>query len=140
MSATPPAEPLRTFRPHPVPSQLQPEGRVEPLRQRLNPIASVQFSAQLLVAAEPRLALSNVRQPQLVEAVDDLGNSLVPVAAADPFVSRHSGYFGMTTGPVVQLQAPLQRPESAGEHIKKLRGHRAQRVIASARSPGCAAE
>jgi hypothetical protein len=108
--------------PPPRPAALEPDLRDQPLQQRLNPVTSVQFSAQLLVAAEPRLALSNVRQPQLIEAVDDLGNSLVPVAAPDPFVSRHSGYFGMATGPVVQLQAPLQRPDNAGERIKKLRG------------------
>jgi hypothetical protein len=117
-----PNGPAANVPPPPRPAVLQPEVRIEPLQQRLNPVTSVQFSAQLLVAAEPRLALSNVRQPQLVEAVDDLGNSLVPVAAADPFISRHSGYFGMMTGPVVQLQAPLQRPEPAGERIKKLRG------------------
>jgi hypothetical protein len=117
-----PSGPAAIVPPPPRPAVLQPDRRDQPLQQRLNPVTSVQFSAQLLVAAEPRLALSNVRQPQLVEAVDDLGNSLVPVAAADPFISRHSGYFGMMTGPVVQLQAPLQRPEPAGERIKKLRG------------------
>jgi len=118
-----PSGPAANVPPPPRPVVLPPERRDQPAQQqRLNPVTTVQFSAQLLVAAEPRLALSNVRQPQLVEAVDDLGNSLVPVAAADPFVSRHSGYFGMTTGPVVQLQAPLQRPETAGERIRKLRG------------------
>ncbi len=117
-----PSGPAANVPPPPRPALSQPDLRNQPLQQRLNPVTSVQFSAQLLVAAEPRLALSNVRQPQLVEAVDDLGNSLVPAATVDPFVSRHSGYFGMSTGPVVQLQAPLQRPEAAGERIKKLRG------------------
>ena len=68
------------FRRHPRPAVLEPEHRDEASSPpRLNPVTSVQFSAQLLVAAEPRLALSQVRPLELVEAVDDRGNSLIPV-------------------------------------------------------------
>ena len=78
---------------------------------RLNPTTNVQFSAQLLVAAEPRLTLSHVRRLKLVEAVDDLGNSLIPVEDAETMHNRYAGYLGMATGPVVQIQAQLRRPD-----------------------------
>ncbi len=74
------------------------------------------------MAAEPRLTLSHVRRVKLVEAVDDLGNSLVPVEEAETMHNRYAGYLGATTGPVVQIQAHLRRPDAAGHWIKKLRG------------------
>ena len=74
------------------------------------------------MAAEPRLALSQVRPLQLVEAVDDRGNSLIPVGDDETAHNRYAGYFGVSTSPVVQLQAQLHRPAAAGEWIKKLRG------------------
>jgi hypothetical protein len=108
--------------PPPRPAVLEP-ARGEALPPpRLNPITNVQFSAQLSVAAEPRLALSQVRPLELVEAIDERGNSLLPVTDEDSARSRNSGYFGVSTSPVVHLQAPLHRPEAAGEWIKKLRG------------------
>ena len=90
--------------------------------QRLNPTTNVQFSAQLLVAAEPRLTLSHIRRLKLVEAVDDLGNSLVPIEEAETMHNRYAGYLGTAIGPVVQTQAQLRRPDAAGQWIKKLTG------------------
>ena len=49
---------------------------------RLNPVTTVQFAAQLSVAAEPRLSLAPRGEPRLLEAFDDRGNSLIPPAAA----------------------------------------------------------
>jgi hypothetical protein len=108
--------------PPPRPAALEPAHRDPSSPARLNPVTSAQFSAQLTLAAEPRLALSQVRPLQLVEAVDDRGNSLVPTEDGEAVHDRAAGYFGMTTGPVVQLQAQLRRPDAAGERIKKLRG------------------
>ena len=108
--------------PPPRPAVLVPERREASSPGRLNPVTNVQFSAQLLVAAEPRLALSQVRSPQLVEAVDERGNSLIPVADDESAQNRYAGYFGVSTRPVVQLQAQLHRPVAAGAWIKKLRG------------------
>jgi len=92
------------------------------LPAQVNPVANVQFSARLLVAAEPRLSLYQNGPLQLIEAVDNRGNSLIPIASDGPAYNRFAGYFGMANGPVMQLQAQLHRPESAGESIKKLRG------------------
>ena len=89
---------------------------------QVNPVANVQFSARLLVAAEPRLSLYQNGPLQVIEAVDNRGNSLTPIASDGPAYNRSAGYFGMANGPVMQLQAPLHRPGSAGESIKKLRG------------------
>jgi hypothetical protein len=89
---------------------------------QVNPVANVQFSARLLVAAEPRLSLYQNGPLQMIEAVDNRGNSLVPITSDGPTYNRVAGYFGMANGPVIQLQAQLHRPELAGEVIKKLRG------------------
>jgi hypothetical protein len=87
-----------------------------------SPLSIVQFSARLQVAAEPRLSLYQNGPLQIIEAVDNRGNSLVPSAGDGPAYNRVAGYFGMATGPVMPLQAQLHRPESPGETIKKLRG------------------
>jgi hypothetical protein len=93
----------------------------KPSPGRLNAVTSVQFTAQLLVAAEPRLCISQSGALQVTEAVDDRDNSLV--AQADgPVANRFAGYFGVMSGPVIQLQVPLQRPEAPGQTIKKLKG------------------
>ena len=108
----------------PVPHDIKPPvgvGTAGFLAQ-LNPVANVQFSARLLVAAEPRLSLYQNGPLQLIEAVDNRGNSLIPIASDGPAYSRFAGYFGMANGRVMQLQAQLHRPESAGESIKMLRG------------------
>ena len=89
---------------------------------RLNPVASVQFLAKLLVAAEPRLSLSQNGALQVLEAVDDRGNSLNPAGAVGTGSHRFAGYFGVTPGSVLQLQASLQRPATVGKTLKKLRG------------------
>jgi hypothetical protein len=108
--------------PPPRPAALGPADREVSAPPRLNPVTNVQFAAQLQVAAEPRLALSQVRPLQLVEAIDDRGNSLIPVGDDETTHNRYAGYFGVLTSPVVQIQAQLRRPAAAGESIKKLRG------------------
>jgi hypothetical protein len=108
--------------PPPRPAVLEPARGEELPPSRLNAVTNVQFSAQLSVAAEPRLALSQVRPLELVEAIDDRGNSLIPVGDNESAHNRYAGYFGVSTAPVVHLQAPLHRPEAAGERVKKLRG------------------
>ena len=89
---------------------------------RPNPVSSVQFQAKLLVAAEPRLSLSQNGPLQIVEAVDDRDNSLIPSGAVGTVSHRFAGYFGVTHGSVLQLQAPLERPAMVGKSLKKLRG------------------
>jgi hypothetical protein len=101
----------------PRPARLQPPPRV-----RINPITSTQFSAQLLVAAEPRLFISQNGPLQVVEAVDNRGNSLIASASGRPVVNRFSGHFGLMSGSAVPLHAPLHRPVAPGETIKKFRG------------------
>jgi hypothetical protein len=91
-------------------------------RSRINPVTSVQFTAQLLVAAEPRLFISQSGALQITEAIDDRGNSLSAQAGNRPVVNRFAGYLGVMNGSVLQLQAQLHRPATPGETIKKLRG------------------
>jgi hypothetical protein len=100
-----------------------PGGRPRPaVPLRPNPVTTAEFTASLQVAAEPRLSLSQNGPLQILEAVDNRGNSLT-VAAEDGMVfHRTAGYFGVMNSSVMQLQAQLQRPASAGESIKKLRG------------------
>jgi hypothetical protein len=89
---------------------------------RPNPMMTEQFTAHLVVTAEPRLSLSQSGAIQVIEAEDDLGHSLVASGKAAPVFNRYAGYFGVLNGSVMQLQVPLDRPETAGARIKKLRG------------------
>src|SRR5205823_1513417 len=59
---------------------------------------------------------------QVLEAVDNRGNSLATPSSGRPIYNRFAGYFGVTNGSVLQLQVQLQRPAVVGESIKKLRG------------------
>jgi hypothetical protein len=104
--------------------QLRPSGgsRPAPAPARLNPVISEQFTAHLLVAAEPRLCISQTGALQLLEAVDDRGHSLIAQDGGGPVANRFAGYFGVMSGPVIQLQVQFQRPENPGRTIKKLRG------------------
>ena len=102
--------------------EAKPARQPDPARNRLNPVTNEQFTAQLLVAAEPRLCVSQNGALQLIEAVDSRDNSLIAQAGGGPVVNRFAGYFGVMNGSVIQLQAQLHRPEAPGETIKKLRG------------------
>jgi hypothetical protein len=108
--------------PRPRTAALEPAPRDAGLPSRLHPVTNVQFTAQLVVAAEPRLILTYQHGSlQLTEAVDERGNSLIPPGKSGP-VRRSAAYFGIMSGPVVQIPAPLHRPAVPGETIKKLRG------------------
>ena len=108
--------------PPPRPADVEAPPPPEHATPRLRPVTSVQFSAQLAVAAEPRLTLGYQHGAlQLIEAVDDRGNSLVPPSKGGP-AARIPAYMGMMSAPVVQLPVPLHRPALAGESIAKLRG------------------
>jgi hypothetical protein len=91
-------------------------------RGRINPVTSVQFTAHLLIAAEPRLFISQSGALQITEAVDNRGHSLMAQTGDSPNPNRLAGYSGVMGGSVLQLQAQLHRPATPGETIKKLRG------------------
>ncbi len=91
-------------------------------RARLYPVINEQFSASMVLAAEPRLNVSQNGSLQVTEAVDDLGQSLIPPTEEPTTGNRLEGYFGSTSGSVLRLQVPLQRPATPGRIIKKLRG------------------
>jgi hypothetical protein len=105
--------PAGNFRPSRLP---------DPPRDRFNPVTNVQFTASLMVAAEPRLCISQNGTLQVAEAVDDRGNSLIAPTSAGPVVNRYAGYFGVMNGSVLQLQAQLHPPEALGKTLRKFRG------------------
>ena len=107
--------------PAPRPASRQPAGPHEATPARLNPITSVQFTAQIAVDAEPRLWVAHRGRLRLIEAVDNLGNSLLP-RADEGRSSRDAAEFAMLSNPVMQLQADLHRPDAPGDTIKTLRG------------------
>ena len=97
------------------------------------PRPTEQFFIQMQVAAEPRLSVSQGGPIQILEALDDRGQSLMlPVGGTS--MTRHSGYFGMSSGAVVQMQAHLKRPEQPGATIRKLRG--SVPIAVATRKPG----
>lgn len=111
-------------------------GAIAPIaagEERFSPAYNEQFYAQLQVAAEPRLSLSQHAQLKLTEAVDNLDQSLLIPPNSNGTVQRFSGYFGLTTGSTLHLQAPLRRPSQPGQKIKRLRG--VLPVLVSTRKP-----
>jgi hypothetical protein len=86
------------------------------------PAVIEQFYAQVQVSAEPRLSLSQNGPLRILEAVDDRGQSLAPESGDGPVTQRFSGYYGLTSGSALQLQAQLRHPEQPGQSIRKLRG------------------
>jgi len=84
------------------------------------PRPNEQFYMQVQVVAEPRLWLSQGGVVQVLEAQDDRGQSLMLPSGTTS--TRQSGYFGMSSGAVVQMQAQLKRPIQPGAKIQKLRG------------------
>ncbi|HEX8202895.1 MAG TPA: hypothetical protein VF590_20635 [Isosphaeraceae bacterium] len=89
------------------------------------PTVNVQFSASLLVVAEPRLIISQNGPVKLLEAVDDRGQSLLQPSSPGPAIQRFSGYSGYnySSNPSsLQLQVPLKLPEAPGRSVRVLRG------------------
>ncbi len=88
------------------------------------PARNVQFRTQLQLAPEPRMTNSQAGNLKLLEAVDELGQSLLPSPADQerPFGPAGVMGGGMMAGPMVNLTAPLRRPEIPGKLIKTLRG------------------
>jgi hypothetical protein len=108
--------------PPPSPVGHEPSGKRADSAVRPAPQITAQFSADLLLAAEPRLALSQRGPVKVLEAFDDRGNSLVGRSDDGQGGGRfQAGYFG-TSGPTLRLPVSLERPLVAGETIKKLRG------------------
>jgi hypothetical protein len=105
--------------PRPVPRDGPPRGAARLARP--NPVTTVQFTAQLLVLAEPRLSLAPRGELKLLEAVDDHGNSLVPPELRRQSL-RYMNYFGRPQAAVIETHAQLKRPAIPGDTIKKLRG------------------
>ena len=109
------------------------QARARAAQARPNPVTAVQFGAQLVVAAEPRLALAPRGEPRLQEAFDDHANSLIPSGRQSHSLNYRS-YFGAPHGPVMETQVPLQRPADPGDTVKILRG--TIPVTVSSRRPG----
>lgn len=90
------------------------------------PILNVQFNFQIRISAEPRLSMMQSGNVQILEAIDDAGNSLVqPATAAQPrqhISSRIARHYGGTSGQQLQLVVPLTRPDSPGGSVKVLKG------------------
>src|SRR5262249_21717511 len=78
LSYLPGGNDLAVLPPAPRPLAGNAPGRGSARVARINPVTTVQFSAQFLVMGEPRLSLTPRSELKLAEAVDDRGNSLVP--------------------------------------------------------------
>ncbi len=110
----PPAEPLPAGAPGP--------GRAENVNVGIAASRRIQFQVQLQIVPEPRMTLRPAANIQLVEAVDELGHSLLPTEGDD---ERALGLTGMTAfamGATANLTIRLHRPEAPGKLIKKLSG------------------
>jgi hypothetical protein len=88
------------------------------------PVRTTQFQVQLRVVPEPRMLIGQTGAVEILEAVDDLGNSLLPGPNGDQRVNGPRGMMGtvMPGGTAAHLTAELHRPDTPGKVIKKLRG------------------
>jgi hypothetical protein len=105
------------------------------------PPRTIQFQVHLRFAPEPRMAIARSGPLKLLEAVDDLGNSLLPTARDD---QQPDGAMGLTGalppmffsgGTAVRASATMHRPERPGKVIKTLRGSAEVLVTATRPSP-----
>lgn len=95
-----------------------------------------QFSVQVQVLGEPRLMLAQTGPAKLLEAVDDLGQTLKPADGPEPElgfgVPPRAALFreeigddnepNFAPGEQVQFQIELSRPSRPGKRIRRLRG------------------
>jgi hypothetical protein len=88
------------------------------------PSRDVRFYLQMWVVPEPRMVFSGNGFVTLLEAVDELGQSLTSTASDEgpTFGPRGMAVGLMQDGPIGNLAIHLRRPESAGKLIKTLRG------------------
>ena len=108
----PPAEPLPARRPRAGEASIAGDG----------PARTVHFQVQLQIVPEPRMTLGPAATVQILEAVDELGHSLLPTVRDD---APAFGAIGMTRigmGATATVTAQLHRPETPGKLIKTLRG------------------
>lgn len=91
----------------------------QPERAPSEPIK--QFFLQLLVGAEPRLAIMPAEPARLTEAVDNRGRTLL-APPRTPVLERDSGYLGVNSSPLVHIRLDLQHPGSPAGRIKLVRG------------------
>lgn len=86
----------------------------------------VTFTVKLVVMVEPRMMLAQAGNVKLVEAVDELGRSLLVTSADDQAVQRYAGFAGAQWNysqmPMVVVHSALRAPEQTGRFIKRLRG------------------
>ena len=88
---------------------------------RSQALANRQFFLQFVVAAEPRLSITQDGPIKLTAVTDDRGQSLLNSPGAGTF-QHHAGYFGINPAPTLRLRADLSYPESPGKQIRVIRG------------------
>lgn len=82
------------------------------------------FNAHMLVMGEPRMNVAPNGPVRMLEAVDELGNSLLEAVPSANAFTHNSGYMGFepqgtSTFP---LTVPLKHPAHPGQIIRRLRG------------------
>jgi hypothetical protein len=105
------------------------------------PARMIQFQVHVRLAPEPRMAIAQSGPLKILEAVDDLGNSLLSSARDD---QQPDGAMGTAVTPPVMFysggtaviaSAALHRPERPGKVIKRLRGSADVLVTAARPNP-----
>jgi hypothetical protein len=97
-------------------------------RNRVAAVRMFQFQIHLRFATEPRMAILQLGPLEILEAVDDLGNSLLSAARDGQQPLGMMGTLAaappmfISGGTTVTAIAQLRRPEQPGKLIKKLRG------------------
>lgn len=112
------------------------EGRQRPIEKRTPRTRSTSgplFQARLRVATEPRTFFRIAGPPAIVEAVDDLDQSLEAAPEEGPDSGR--GMSPRTAFATADLRIPLSLPDQPGKTIRRLKGTIAAVISARSREP-----
>ncbi len=126
--------PTLRFRANPAQPPGGPAARPAFTPPQPRPITNDQFSVQFQITAEPRMSISQSGAVQILEASDNLGNSLRMLNPGSQIFRTSGELLGGACSSVLHLGAALNRPEHPGRTIKVLRGSVPLRI--TARHPG----
>jgi hypothetical protein len=86
------------------------------------PLVTEQFQLQMELMVEPRMTVALQGSVKLIEAVDDLGQSLLAPGTPPELGLESPNLFAFGSGSNIQSAVYLSRPERPGRTIRRLRG------------------
>jgi hypothetical protein len=80
------------------------------------------FDVRFMVSAEPSLMIANIDKVNLQEAVDDTGQSLIPIPQNENITTAFGNQYSNINTNSIYMSIPLRYPNTPGHKITRLRG------------------